>query len=66
MKAENENQRKRSNRYYDRTAGPQLTDIHIGEPVYVKPPPTKQGRPWQHWVVTKTTSTGSARRNILF
>jgi len=42
----NENQRKRSKIHYDRAAGPQVTDIHIGEPVYIKPHPTKHRRPW--------------------
>jgi len=52
VKADKGNQQKRSRIHYDRTAGPQLTDIHLGEPVYIKPPPTKHGRHWQHGVVT--------------
>ncbi len=58
---------------YDKSAGPELPELALGQKVYIRPPPTQHGKPWQHGqviekpaprsYVVKTEGQSVARRN---
>ena len=70
--SEKENQRKKSKYQYDKHAGPTLSELGIGEHVYLRPPPSQRSQPWKYGVIIEKptprsykirTPSGVARRN---
>ena len=62
----------RAKSYYDRTAGPELPDLRVGNFVYIKPPPAERSKPWSYGKIVASpqprsyvveTGTGTVRRN---
>ncbi len=49
---ETDKKKRCSKAYYDKTAGPPLTPLRVGDYAYSKPRPEQRGQPWQYGEIT--------------
>ena len=59
VQEEMQKQNEQSKFYYDKTAGPSLNPLSVGDYVFAKPPPNQRGQSWKYGKITDTPTPRS-------